>query len=219
MSPREHDYNELRWRIENIVEARVSIEGQSFPRRFDARLSHPNWPLTAVVTVGMDAERGPVLTGVRALVNPDTSKPIHTVREATRLISDTIDEALLLRELASDAVGEVVKWALYNDGPAAIQMSEEEMQERITEMNSAAELARRDAYPVSQPRRRRLITTAYLQEVARVYRDAMSEGLAPTKAVEKHFQTSYSNAAKYVARARQAGQLGEAKGTQPGEQS
>ena len=49
--------------------------------------------------------------------------------------------------------------------------------------------------------------TAWLAEVAEVYRQAWQDGRPPTRAVAAHFTISQSAAAKRVARARQAGYL------------
>jgi len=218
MAPREHDFHELRWRISSdIRKERVELDGQAFPRRFDATVSHPDWPFRVVVTVGIDVERGPVLAGVAAHVDLDNDKPVNTARDALELLSSTIDPTLLLQELAADAVGEVVKWQLYSQSPERMDMSADVQAELIAQISEAHEEARSTAYSASRPRRRRVITKQYLAEVAQIYRAAVSEGRPPTQAVAAHFQTSHSSAAKHVHRARQEGELGPAVGTRPGE--
>lgn len=58
-----------------------------------------------------------------------------------------------------------------------------------------------------QPRQRRLITRPFLEEVAKVYRDAMATQGAPTAAVARHFGAAHSTATKWVMAARSEGVL------------
>lgn len=50
--------------------------------------------------------------------------------------------------------------------------------------------------------RRRKITRAHLEEVAKVYNEAMENDEPPTRAVQQHFAVSHSTAAKWVGAAR-----------------
>lgn len=56
----------------------------------------------------------------------------------------------------------------------------------------------------------------HFAEVATVYREALAESNAPTMAVAKHFDTTKSAAAKWVARARAMGLLPPARKGYPG---
>lgn len=68
-------------------------------------------------------------------------------------------------------------------------------------------------------RRRRTVTDELLDQVADVYRTAVTEGFhAPTQAVGEQMHVSRSQAAKYVTAARKAGKLGPAAPGKRGEQ-
>lgn len=73
--------------------------------------------------------------------------------------------------------------------------------------------------PARSPRRRRTTTPALLKEAAEVYRSAHEQGHPPTVAVAEHFNLSHRSAARWVSQARDAGYLGLAKGTKPGERT
>lgn len=72
-----------------------------------------------------------------------------------------------------------------------------------------------DAEPAPTPgaRNRYLLTSDHLQKVSAVYSDAVKRGEPPTRAVQHHFDTAHSTAAKWVGHARRAGLLPE---TTPG---
>jgi DNA-binding XRE family transcriptional regulator len=74
-------------------------------------------------------------------------------------------------------------------------------------------------HAVSMPirRKRNRLTREHLERVAEVYRDAHAKGEAPTRAVQKHFGTTHSTAAKWVSLARKEGILGRARNTRGGE--
>lgn len=55
--------------------------------------------------------------------------------------------------------------------------------------------------------RRRKITPAHLEEVAKIYRQAQYQDEPPTRAVQQHFGVSHSTAAKWVGAARRNGLL------------
>jgi hypothetical protein len=61
------------------------------------------------------------------------------------------------------------------------------------------------------------VTDDTLQEVARVYREAVATGEAPTAAVQRHMKRSRSTAGRLVMQARQRGFLGQAKSRMAGE--
>lgn len=62
-----------------------------------------------------------------------------------------------------------------------------------------------------RPRRGKKLSDAHLQEVAEVYREALSLRKPPTKAVMQHFFTARANAGRWVAEARKRGFLGKAE--------
>ncbi|MCX4778118.1 hypothetical protein [Streptomyces sp. NBC_01264] len=55
--------------------------------------------------------------------------------------------------------------------------------------------------------KRYVLTYAHLEAVAAVYRNAVSAGEGPTKAVARYFGVAHSTAAKWAARARKQGSL------------
>jgi len=67
------------------------------------------------------------------------------------------------------------------------------------------------------PGRGRAMPADHLEQVARIYREALAAGLPPTKAVRLKMNASQSTAARWVAQARDRGFLGPAVGTQAGE--
>jgi Family of unknown function (DUF6214) len=64
---------------------------------------------------------------------------------------------------------------------------------------------------------RKRITDDVLQEVARVYREAVAAGEPPTVAVQRHMGRSRSTAGRLVMQARQRGFLGRARARMAGE--
>jgi hypothetical protein len=68
--------------------------------------------------------------------------------------------------------------------------------------------ARKDLETHKRPGRPSL-PSGLIAEVARVYTAAYQEGLPPTKTVAERFQVSRTAAAKWVARARELGELGK----------
>jgi hypothetical protein len=71
--------------------------------------------------------------------------------------------------------------------------------------------ARDDLAAYKRPPGRPPIPAEQIAETARVYSKAHTDGLPPTKTVAEHFHISRSAAAKWVARARAAGELGKTK--------
>ena len=68
-----------------------------------------------------------------------------------------------------------------------------------------------------RPVRRRHVTAEFLEDVARIYRDAFAAGQPPTQAVADHFDAPHANAARWVRRAREVGTLGPSMGPRAGE--
>lgn len=62
--------------------------------------------------------------------------------------------------------------------------------------------------------RRRKITPAHLEEVAKVYNEAQKSDEPPTRAVQHHFSVSHSTAAKWVGAARRGGHLPPVESTE-----
>jgi hypothetical protein len=90
--------------------------------------------------------------------------------------------------------------------------------ERVSEtLEAVGRLVAAQAYPTVRPQRRRRMTRTLLREVADVYRSALAEGEAPTKAVASHFYIAHSTAARWVGQARKLGELAPAVGPTAGE--
>jgi Helix-turn-helix domain len=70
---------------------------------------------------------------------------------------------------------------------------------------------RADLAAYKRPPGRPAIPADQIADAARVYSNALADGLPPTKAVAEHFHISRSAAAKWIARARAAGELGKTK--------
>lgn len=217
MTPRQHDFGALRWRFLKIADDAVDYRGQTFPRHFRSVLTHPEWPADAEVTVYVDVDRGPVLTGLVSVM-AESYEPVP-YRRLQEIITATIDERHLLRELTADAVGAKVQehmlaQELTPEQWAARGESREHAEHKASRYREAV---RSKAYAVTEPRRRRLLTREYLDRVATVYREALTEGRPPTVAVQETFGVSHSNASKYVRKARDVGALGPADSTRAGE--
>jgi transcriptional regulator with XRE-family HTH domain len=96
--------------------------------------------------------------------------------------------------------------------PGALSIAQEQEVRRL--LKEVLSQAPKVATPRSPWRR---ITPALLQEVAEVYRAAVGDGFAPTKAVAQHFDLLYTTASRWVLEARRAGALGAADSTRGGE--
>lgn len=193
------------------------------PRWFDARLSHPDWPtdhavaheMTVEISVSVDPESGPVLTGVRGGRGSTIS-----YQDAAALLSATVDLDQLVWEVTSIAIAErtasrfapLIVGDVQPDTP--LSQIDPDLVNKLLQFQASVHDAVRTVGP---PRRRRTVTPALLQEVADVYRAAHAAGNPPTVAVAEHFSTSHRNAARWVGEARKVGILGPAHGTKPGE--
>jgi hypothetical protein len=110
-----------------------------------------------------------------------------------------IPVAFLVRE-AREGLGDVARWQASQPGRSAA--------ERRTLSAVADQL---DESP------RRVLDDDHFAQVAEIYREAWAAGdPAPTKAVAERMKASRSAAAKWVARARVMGLLGETKQGRPG---
>jgi hypothetical protein len=188
-------------------------KGVDLPAWFDVQLEREGWPTKLVVSVNVDAEQGPVMTGLRTDRNSST-----THAEAMRLLKSAVPESdggvkFLLRVLTSHAAGAYVVGQV-QDALAGDQESTAGMATRIRGLrNDYAHFA----YSATNPQRRRLVTTDHLTEVSKVYREAVAGGASPTKSVAAHFTTTHSTAARWVREARKVGLLGPSLGTRAGE--
>lgn len=180
------------------------------PKWFDMTLWREDWPAEVVISVSVDPVNGPTMTGIRSARG--SSLPYQ---EAAKLVSSWIQPtAALLQWATADAAAFVAAY-MFGD-------TFENHEERLSEAGVRSAIRVRDTVrsivePVARPQRRRLITADLLAEVADVYRKALESGQPPTQAVEKHFTTTHSTAARWVREARKAGALGPAQGPKAGE--
>jgi hypothetical protein len=202
------DPSELRWRIGACSEESVTLESLEVPATFEARLEHPAWPAPVHLYVTVDAEAGPIATGLRSLGGQVAYPHLHDT------IARTIDLSRLLRELTADATG--VRAMVRARDQLDVPLGDLE-KGQIETLGQIARLTSDRAYAVTRPRRRRVATSDHLRQVAEVYRAALSDGEPPTLAVAERFSTSHSNAARWVRQAREAGHLGAAIGPRAGE--
>jgi hypothetical protein len=199
--PQIHTYGDLSWTFVEVTETTVESGGHRFPAEFAVALSHAEWPVAALLCVAFDIDRGPVITGLRIWGNQKVGgKGVVDLQQLLGLVKSTVDEHTLLQEVTSDAAG----WI------AAVEV-------RSGGMAIRHQQVRGNALAAATPKRRRLLTREYLDQVAEAYREALSEGRPPTVAVAERFGVSHSNAAKYVRKARDVGALGKADGTRGGE--
>lgn len=194
--------------IQLIDESPVKYGGTTLPRSFNALLTHPGWSTRASLSVTIDSERGPVATGLAAVVDADTTDLASYIEVHDLLRRLSIDTRQLLRELAADALASKV---------ASYLLSEESPRRPKDQRRKTLTQVRDHAYERSAPQRRHLLTLSHLQEVANEYRRALAAGQSPTQTVAHTFHVSHSTAAKWVAKARTQGALGAARGTRPGE--
>lgn len=217
MTATEYDLEELRWRMIEVSDQGVDYYGATLPLHLTARLRHPAWePIQADVTIFVDRERGPVVTGIAAMQFGDRQR-ITSLRDMQEMLRRTIEEKRLLQELTGDAMRVKIETHLILQSPPDGELEVGEHAVRDLRIRDLGEAARARAYKAAEPRRRRTLTREYLQKVAEVYRDALADGLPPTVAVQEAFQVSHSNAAKYVKKARDAKLLRPANGTRGGE--
>jgi hypothetical protein len=215
MTPRERDLADLHWRIEGISDDAVQFDGATFPKTFKAVLHHPTWPMRARLTVTVHPERGPIATGLEA-TQPVEPSELVSFSEMHDLLKKVIDMSTLLREVTAYAVGEKVRLHLLLGLPGNFGDADREPElQRISAIGTAV---RDRAYLNAAPRRRHLLTDTHLRTVAEVYRAALAEGHPPTQAIAEKYQITHSTASKWVRKARDAGSLGAALGTQPGEE-
>lgn len=207
-SPRKSEPNSLYWRIVDFSEDSVRFRDTDFPARFVALLTHPQWRSSVLLDVLVDGERGPVAVGLGRPKGKDHGE-LLTYIECHEQIRSTIDMKSLLRHTAADAV--------FMRTAERLLSAEDRGGASANEIGNRAASLRDTAYRDAEPRRRRLLTSSHLDEVAAAYRSALDAGHAPTQAVAEQFNVAHSTAAKWVRKARDVGALGAARGSRPGE--
>ncbi len=188
----------------------VRLREFEVPKWFDVKLQHPEWSASAVLSVVIDPESGPVAAGLRA----DREATDASYRDVAAMLAATAPMETLLQIAAVTAIG------LTTIERARGQLLSDVTYERLelmlgTSASARAVLAK--AHDAARPQRRRTVTKDLLRQVAEVYRTALAAGDPPTAAVAEHFTRSHSTAARWVGMARTAGELGPAPGRQAGE--
>jgi hypothetical protein len=191
--------------------------GEQFelPSRFFAtvepgELDLPICHLTVTIEGGQ-----PVCDGVRLERRPG-APPIRSATLRRLHIPDYVD-------LAADSFGQ---WVIPGKGPITVTFPDGE----TYPLRSAPSGDDHVATPISgmtrtpeykaakrAPRERGRVTDETLQEVARVYREALIARRPPTREVEAVMHRSRSTAGRWVMRARQKGFLGSARPRRAGE--
>jgi hypothetical protein len=168
-------------------------EGVGVERYVYADLERP-WLPYLVRAVVENTPAGPRCVDLRLVARPD-DEPITS--EGLRRVP--------LGRVLDEVERDTVVWHEKGHGVWAVASGEPSRRDRAAYRRT---LARRQA----QGRRWRLDEST-LRKVADVYRRAVAAGAAPTAAVQRHFGlNTRGQAAKWVQRARQEGQLGPAPG-------
>jgi hypothetical protein len=164
-----------------------------------------------VVRFGWEVVRGRLeATGMEVESSrPLAAEVVRSVRWAS-VVEDARRRYLALAQTAAAGRLEEIFGSLYTD---ARQDTREEVAERVTG-RAQETLSALEERP-GRPGRPRQYGREHFEEVARIYSEAYAKGEPPTRTVAERFQVSRSAAAKWVARARDAGLLPEAEGTRP----
>jgi hypothetical protein len=188
----------------------VSLRGAiNVPKWFEMALWREGWPAEVVISVSIHPTNGPTLTGIRSA--NDSGLPFD---EAAKLVSNWArPQATLLQWATAEAAAFIAAFE-FGDKLTADQRSSDE---GLRAARQVRDVVRSVVEPIARPQRRRLVTPELLAEVADVYRTALAAGQAPTQAVERHFTTTHSTAARWVREARKAGVLGQSQGPKAGE--
>lgn len=206
-----------------ISETLVEYAGARLPRDFNVRMEHPGWPTTMVLSVVVDSERGPIASGLANMRMgkwAEETTDVPTYRELATILSDTVDVNEVLQRMSAEAAAAVWLRSAAQaaaDDPGLEGESKGEYFERSRQLREASQSMADSLATQVVPKRRRTITRKHLQEVATCYRTALADGLPPTQQVAMQFHTSHSTAARWVTKARAAGELGPATGPRPGE--
>lgn len=189
----------------------VRLGPHDVPKWIEIELSHPEWPATAVLTVTVDADQGPVATGLRA-------GPGHTAsyRDVQTMVASTTELNSLVWGATAWAYGRIAAMRFRDNLPRETvdALDPERFGAKLADY---ANLTSQYAAPHLKPQRRRRMTRSLLRGVAEVYRAAIADGDAPTKAVAERYRVSHRTAGRWVSEARRRGELGPAKGPTSGE--
>jgi hypothetical protein len=197
-----------------IADEPVTVKGIELPKWFEPVVYRPgNSPMSVVLHVEIRNEV-PVATGIQARGTTDGTTPA-TYRDAVDFLKgarleELLHDAMMLASTAHDW-DQGLRLIGKPDGRGLTQEEAYEVAALAAQMREG-----RPAFP-PRPQRRRTITPELLEEVAEVYRQAVSKGEPPTVGVSEQFHVSHRTAARWVAEARKAGVLGAALGTRAGE--
>lgn len=195
----------VKWSQESVTLG----SGVEVPQSFEMLLEHPDWPTSAVLSVVVDPDSGPVASGIRG----SGASPIP-FRDVMAMVAATADVDELLWDAMASATGWRAEGRVRDLHPGGTMLTDEARAASLAALRETVAMVRE----APRPQRRRRMTRALLREVAEVYRKAHADGEAPTQAVAKHFTIAYSTAARWVGESRKAGELGPATGPTPGEE-
>lgn len=192
-----------------MADTSVTYRGLELPRWFETFYMPGQDTPTISIRVGINPETGPVPVGVMII----ETTPVSTYKRAVDLLRGVAMEQLL-HDAVLMAVG---AWAWEKGRKELGESGQPLSQEQAHELGARVEAVREKAQQMPRPKRRRTTTPGLLKEAAQVYRKAFEQGHPPTVAVAEHFNLSHRSAARWVSQARDAGYLGPARGTRPGE--
>jgi hypothetical protein len=164
-----------------------------------------------MVRFGWEAIHGRLeATGMEVdATRPLTAELVRSVRWAS-VVEEARRQYLALARRAAAGKLEEIFGRLFTEAP---KDEREDFAERVTGQARQTISALEES--PGRPGRPRQYGREHFEEVARVYSEAYAMGEPPTRSVAERFRVSRSAAAKWVARARDAGLLPEAEGTRP----
>lgn len=161
--------------------------------------NEPDWPCDVGLTVEVDPDDGPVATSVRTIRRPDGRRV--SVAVGYKLLTKKAPLSHWVKVGVVQSAGEVARRRLLGTDPGLGESS------RRDELGAHIADAMGGATPATRKRARRYVTDAFLQEVATVYQQAVTDGLSPLQAVSDAMHASHSSANRWAGLSRSRGFL------------
>lgn len=200
---------EVNWRLLASSDEYVTRNGTDIPSWFDMELSRDEWPMKVVLSVVVDTDEGPIISGIRS-----AREERHSYQDVIKFFRAHTDPQTFLRFVTAYAAATVATGRVLDANFDKLEASGRDLKETAGKLNE--HFAER-AWPATKVQRRRRVTRELLGEVAEVYRATHDKGNPPTQAVAEAFNVSHSTAGRWVVEARKAGILGPAIGSTAGE--
>lgn len=185
----------VKWSAESVTLS----GGVQVPQSFEVLLEHPDWPTSAVLSVVVDPDSGPVASGIRG-----SGQPPIPFRDVMAMVSSTADVDELLWDAMASATGWRAEGRVRDLHPGGTMLTDEARAASLTALRETVAMVRQ----APRLQRRRRLTRGFLREVADVYTKAHAAGEPPTMAVAEHFTVSHRTATRWAREARAAGELG-----------